>query len=146
KRQMDTLLIRYLIENKDTQPHDVGVRVRIDTFCWTNDGCLFASPEKHPGKLLDGVTLKGKDVPDYMQILQNNDLRNPGWVAHFTFKVGRYDSPSRVACTRHGAGENGWDVQVIQAMGDSDVVFYWDPVKIPAGGKRELAFAHGQGI
>src|SRR5262249_4621933 len=33
KRQMDTLLIRYLIENKDTQPHDVGVRVRIDTFC-----------------------------------------------------------------------------------------------------------------
>jgi hypothetical protein len=146
KRQMDTLLIRYLIENKDNRPHDVGVRVRIDTFCWTNDGCLFASPEKHPGKILNGVELKGKDVPDYLQILQNNDLKNPGWVAHFTFKIGRFDPPSRVICTSHGAGENGWDVNVIQAMGDSDAAFFWDPVKIPAGGKRELAFAHGQGI
>jgi hypothetical protein len=146
KRQMDTLLIRYLIENKDTRSHDVGVRVRIDTYCWTNDGCLFASPEKHPGKILNGVTLKGKDLPDYLQILQNNNLQNPGWVAHFTCKVGRYDPPSRVVCTSHGAGENGWEVQVIPAQGDSDAAFYWDPVKIPAGGKRELAFAHGQGI
>jgi hypothetical protein len=146
KRLMDTLLIRYLIENKDTRPHAVGVRVRIDAFCWTNDGCLFASPEKHPGKILDGVLLKGKDVPDYMQILQNPNLQNPGWVAHFTFKIGRYDPPSRVVCTGHGAGENGWDVNVQQAMGDSDAVFFWDPVMIAPGGKRELAFAHGQGI
>jgi hypothetical protein len=146
KRQMDTLLIRYLIENKDTRPHAVGVRVRIDTFCWTNDGCLFASPEKHPGKILNGVQLKGKDLPDYLQILQNPSLQNPGWVAHFTCRVGRYEPPSRVVLTSHGAGEDGWNIQVIQAMGDSDAGFFWDPVMIAPGGKRELAFAHGQGI
>jgi hypothetical protein len=146
KRRMDTLLIRYLVENKDSKAHAVGVRVRIDTYCWTNDGCLFASPEKHPGKILNGVELKGKDVPDYLQILQNNDLKNPGWVAHFTFKIGRADGPNRVICTAHGAGENGWDVNVQQSFGDSDIAFFWDPVMIPAKGKREFAFAHGQGI
>ena len=32
------------------------------------------------------------------------------------------------------------------AGGDSDVAFYWDPRPIPAGAKREFAFAHGVGI
>jgi hypothetical protein len=146
KRQMDTILIRFLIENKDTRAHSIGVRVRIDTYCWTNDGCLFASPEKHPGKVLDGIELKGKDVPDYLQILQNNNLQNPGWVAHFTCRVGRYEPPSRVVLSAHGAGDDGWNMQVIQAMGDSDAGFFWDPVMVPPGGKRELAFGHGQGI
>jgi hypothetical protein len=146
KRQMDTLLVRYLIENKDSRPHAVGVRMRIDTFCWTNDGCLFASPEKFPGMILDGKELKGKDVPDYLQILQIPNLKNPGWVAHFTFRIGRYEAPSRVLLTWHGAGDNGWDVPVMPAMGDSDVAFFWDPVMVPPGGKRELAYAHGQGI
>jgi hypothetical protein len=147
RRLMDTLLIRYVLENKDTRPHAVGVRVRIDTYCWTNDGCLFASPEKFPNRILDGVELKGKDVPDYLQILQNNDLRNPGWVAHFTFRMGsKLEPPSRVVLSSHGAGDNGWDMQVMQAMGDSDAGFYWDPQMLPPGGKRELAYAHGQGI
>src|SRR5262249_25326606 len=56
------------------------------------------------------------------------------------------EAPSRVLLTSHGAGDNGWDVPVIQAMGDSDVAFFWDPVTVPPGGKRELAYAHGQGI
>jgi hypothetical protein len=146
KRRMDTLLIRYLLENKDSRPHTVGVRVRIDTYCWTNDGCLFASPEKFPKRLLDGVELKGKDVPDYAQILQMNNLQNPGWVGHFTFRIGKLEPPSRVLFTWHGAADNGWDVRAMQAMGDSDAAFFWDPVMIPPGGKRELAFAHGQGI
>jgi hypothetical protein len=146
RRQMDTLLIRYLVENKDSQPHKVGVRMRIDTYCWNNDGCLFASPEKFKGRILDGVELKGKDVPDYLQILQMPNLQNPGWVAHFTFRIGRYEPPSRVLLTWHGAGEDGWNVQLMQAMGDSDVAFFWDPVVVPPGGKRELAYAHGQGI
>jgi hypothetical protein len=147
KRRMDTLLVRYTIENKDAKPHTVGVRLRMDTYCWTNDGCLFASPEKFPGKILDGVELKGKDVPNYLQILQNPDLNNPGWVAHFTLRFGsKYDGPTRAVLTWHGANDDGWNTPAMKANGDSEAAFYWDDMVVPAGGKRELAFAHGQGI
>ncbi|MCI0462608.1 MAG: hypothetical protein L0Z62_37130 [Gemmataceae bacterium] len=146
KRLLDTLLIRYLIENKDTQAHSVGVRMFMDTYCWTNDGCLFASPTTHPNRILDGVELKDKNVPQYAQILQMPNLANPGWVAHFTFRIGRLEPPSRVVFTGLGANSDGWNVQVMQAMGDSAACFLWDPVMVPAGGKRELAFAQGQGI
>jgi hypothetical protein len=147
KRKMNVLLIRYLVENKDTQPHKVGVRVRIDTYCGSNDGCLFASPKTHKNQILDGVLLKDKQVPDFLMILENPNLQNPGFTGHFTFRMGnKFEPPNRVALTSHGAGENGWEVQVMQAGGDSDVAFYWDPRVIPAGAKREFAFAHGVGI
>src|SRR5437762_2736539 len=44
KRRMDTLLIKYLIENNDTKSHEVGARMYIDTMCGNNDGAIFASP------------------------------------------------------------------------------------------------------
>jgi hypothetical protein len=146
KRLLDTLLVRYLVENKDTKPHSVGVRVRIDTYCWTTDGPVFASPTTHPNRIFDGNELKGKDVPPFALILRGPNLANPGWMGHFTFRIGKLEPPSRVVFTSHGAGENGWDVQVVRIMGDSDAALIWDPVMIPPGGKREMAFAHGQGI
>src|SRR5947199_8531 len=42
KRRLDTVLVRYTIENQDTRPREVGARVRIDTYNVDNDGCLFA--------------------------------------------------------------------------------------------------------
>jgi hypothetical protein len=147
KRKRDTLLTRYLIENKDNKPHSVGVRVRIDTMVRNNDGALFASPTTHPGKILNGIELKGKDLPEWMQILENPDLKNPGFVGHFTLKVGsRLEGPSRFTCTAHGAGENGWDVNVQQSFGDSDCVLYFDPAMVAPGGKREVGYAYGGGI
>jgi hypothetical protein len=147
KRRMDTLLVRYTLENTDTKAHKVGVRLRIDTYCWTNDGCLFASPEKFPDKILDGVELKDKDVPAYLQILQNNNLKNPGWVAHFTLRFGpKFEGPNRVVLTHHGVADNGWDTPAQPANGDSEAAFFWDEKLLKPGEKRELAFAHGQGI
>jgi hypothetical protein len=146
KRKRDTLLTKYVIENKDTKPHMVGVRVRIDTMVRNNDGALFASPTTHPGKILNGIELKGKELPEWMQILEMPNLQNPGFVGYYTLKVGRLEGPNRFACTAHFAGENGWDVQVVAANGDSDCVIYFDPVAVPAGGKREVGYAYGGGI
>src|SRR5262249_45325616 len=52
KRQLDTVLVRYTLENKDAVAHDIGVRVYMDTYIIDNDGCLFAAPSTHPGKVL----------------------------------------------------------------------------------------------
>jgi hypothetical protein len=148
KRFLDTLLVRYTIKNRGQRPHAVAARVRIDMYNVDNDGCLFAAPATFPGKILDGVTLKGpKEVPPYLLSLQRPNLKQPGNVAYFTFKLGsRVEPPGRVVCTWHGAPYNVWDVPAMQAMGDSDIVLYWDSRPLQPGGKRELAYAYGEGI
>lgn len=145
-RRMDTLLIKYVIENNGTTPHSVGARMYIDTYVLNNDGAIFASPTTHPGKLLDGVMLQGKDVPDFVEILQIPNLQNPGFKGIFTFKfANKLEGPSKIVLTSLAAGGQ-WDVQAMPAMGDSAVAFFWEPQVVKAKSKREIAFAYGQGI
>jgi hypothetical protein len=146
KRPLDNMLIRYIIENKDTKPHTVGTRVRIDTMCGNNDGALFAAPTR-PGEILNGVELSGKTLPDYVQILEVPNLKAPGFNGHFTLKLpGNRITPDRFLCTSHAVGDNGWDAAPIAANGDSDCVLFWTPRVIRPGEKVEMAYAYGQGI
>ena len=148
KRRLDSCLVRYTVENTDDKPHKIAMRVGMDVYIATNDGALFASPTTHPGKILDGIELKGKEVPDYLQALQNPDLKNPGFVAYYTYGLGnKMERPSRVVLTSLGAGSpDGWNMQAIPANGDSAMSMYWDAKDIPAKGKREMAYGYGGGI
>lgn len=148
KRRLDSCLVRYTVENLDDRPHKLGMRVGMDVYIVSNDGALFASPTTHPGKILDGVELKDKGVPDYIQALQNPDLKNPGFVAVYTYGLGnKLERPTRVVLTSLGAPANdGWNLQAVPAMGDSAMSMYWDPKELPAKGKREMAYAFGGGI
>jgi hypothetical protein len=146
KRRLDAVVVRYRMENKDTRAHQVGARVNMDTFWVDNDGCLFAAPN-HPGKILDGVELKAKTVPEYLQVLQRPDLKNPGDVAHFTFALGsKVEPPTRVILTRLGSWFDAWNMRPTPAMGDSAMGMYWDPKDLAPGAKREAAYAYGQGV
>src|SRR5262249_15406415 len=71
KRRLDTVRITYLVENKDSRDHLVELRTWMDTMVANNDGALFASPTTHPGQILDGIELKDKNLPEYMQVLEN---------------------------------------------------------------------------
>jgi hypothetical protein len=145
KRRLDAVMIRYFIENKDNKPHTIAMRVRIDTHC-NNDGALFAAPT-FPGKILDGIELKDKTLPPYVQILQNPDLKNPINMGHFGLKLGAGTiGPERFLCTAHGAGENGWDVNIQQANGDSDCAIYWKEQTVQPGGKLIFAYSYGKGL
>lgn len=144
-RRLNSALIRYIIENKGNQVRTVETRVRIDTHC-NNDGALFAAPT-FPGKILDGIELKEKTLPAYVQIMQNPDLKNPIRMGHFTLKFGsRMIGPDRFLCTAHSVGDDGWNVPVQQAMGDSDCAMYWKPQKIAPGATVTLAYAYGIGL
>ena len=149
KRRMDTLLIKYLIENNGAKAHQVGARTYIDTMCGNNDGAIFASPTTHPGQLLDGVMLKDKAVPDFIEMLEVPNLQNPGFKGVFTFKMGnKLEGPSKIVLTGMGAGVmgDGWEVVAAKANNDSAVAFYWDPQPVLPNARREIAFALGQGI
>jgi hypothetical protein len=146
KRRLDAVLVNNLIENTDDRPHSIGMRIFMDVYIVNNDGALFAAPTE-PGKVLDGVELKGKKVPDYLQFLQVPDLKNPGFVAHMTLNFGRaYEMPDRIILTNLGAQIDQWNLAVQQAGGDSAMGVYWEPKEIKAKTKRHIAWSFGQGI
>jgi hypothetical protein len=146
KRRLDAAMVRYIVDNKDDRPHKVGVRVFMNPFILNNRGSLFAAPTQ-PNKILDGVELKDKQVPNYLQLLQRPDLKNPGFVAHMTYNFGRnFAMPDRVILTGPAAFINQWDMRVMPAMGISALGFYWDPKDVKARSKRSLAYSFGEGI
>ena len=75
------------------------MRFFMDVYVVNNDGAWFAAPNQ-PGKILDGVELKDKTMPDYLQLLQMPNLQNPGFVGHLTFNLGKsVEGPNRVVLT-----------------------------------------------
>lgn len=148
KRKMDALLVKFRLENKGNQPKKIAVRTWIDMYNWTTDGPLFAAPTTVPNEVLNGVSLTGKKVPDYLMSLQQPNLQNPGHVAYFTFEFGKkYERPSNLVLTRHGANApNGWDAQALRIAGDSDIVIYWDEKVLQPGQVREFMYSYGTGI
>jgi hypothetical protein len=147
KRLLNNVLITHTIENKGTQSATVGMRVYMDTYVINNDGCLFAAPVTHPGKILDGVVLQEKTLPPYLQMLQRPDLANPGFVSHLTLNVGsKFEKANKLVLTRHGAAFGGYEMPAMPAMFDSGLGIFWETKEIKAGGKRDLAYVYGEGI
>jgi hypothetical protein len=146
KRQLDSVLIHYLAENKGGQPHKFGLRLYMDTFVIDNDGCLFAAPTM-PDKVLNGVELKGKKLPPYVQLLQRPNLKAPGYVSHLSLNLGgRIQKPDRVVLTAFAEGFNTWECRPIAANGDSALAVFWEAKEIKPGGRREVAYAYGKGL
>jgi hypothetical protein len=146
KRPLNTVLITYSIENKSTRPQTLGARVCMDTFVINNDGCLFAAPT-HPKKVLDGIVLQDKTLPPYVQMLQVPNIDNPGYVSHLTLNMGsKYEKINKVVLSSLRAGFGNWEMNAIPAMGDSAISAYWATKEIKPGGKRELAYAYGEGV
>lgn len=146
KRAMDAVMVRHTIENLGKADRKVGLRVYMDTYIVDNDGCLFAAPTL-PNKVLNGVELKDKTLPEYVQLLQRPDLKNPGYVAHLGLNVGsKLDKANRVVLTHHGNGLGGWEMPPNPSNGDSALGIFWDPKPLKAGAKRETAYFYGKGL
>ncbi len=147
KREMGTVVIRYTMENIGKEPHKVGLKGYLDMYVINNDGALFAAPTM-PGKILDGIELKGKTLPDFVQCLERPDLKNPGYVAHITLNLGSaVEKANRIVLSQHGAGGfQGWEMPAQPSMGDSAVGIFFDPKEIKPGAKREIGYAYGKGV
>ena len=154
-RQLDTVLARYIIHNQTNMPHRVGMRFMIDTLIGTNDGVPFTVPGL-PGLVDTCRDFKNSgEVPDFIQALENPDLRDPGTVAHMTLRLGRsIEPPSRVSITRWpGPQVANWEVPVIPMKerrggtdsGDSAVILYWNEKELKPNEKREIGYAYGLG-
>jgi hypothetical protein len=146
--RLDTLLIRYVIENKSGQGRNVGLRVMIDSLIGGNDGVPF----RYAGANELVTTMKdftGGAVPAWVEALENADLNNPGTIAHLTCKVGgSVEPPGRVSITdwrSASAAGNVWDLPMksFKDSHDSCLVLYWNEGQLAAGARREVGYAYG---
>lgn len=160
-RLLDTCVVRYRIENHDRQPHRVGLRFLLDTFIGANDGVPFTIPGS--AQLCD-TTLdrRGAAVPDFIQALEREDLRDPGTIAHVQLRVGGpVEPPDRITLgawpnprlasmdSRCKQEKTLWEVPVLPIKSltpaDSAVTLYWDEREVISDTVRELGFAYGLG-
>jgi hypothetical protein len=151
---LDTVLVRYTVENRAKTPHSVGLRVMLDTFIGANDGVPFAVPgsEGKKDRLVDTMEIfDQKDIPDYIQALEKPDLRDPGTVAHLGLKIPGFEPLEKmVICRWPGNKEFRWggreDYESMHAneeKPDSCVFLYWAVDEMNPGDVRKLAFTYG---
>ena len=160
--QKDTCLVRYRLENRDSEAHRVGIRFLLDTFIGDNDSVPFLIPGARELCTTSHIFAKWEDVPDFIQACEFEDLKNPGTIAHLQLRLGSgLEPPGRVTL---GSWPNLqlarldkrcrqmltlWEVPVlpIHSMpgGDSAVTMYWEPRILNPNAVREVGFSYGLG-
>lgn len=161
-RLLDTCLVRYRLDNLDSKPHQIGIRFLLDTYIGGNDGVPFLIPGTD--RLCDTKRefSRPEEVPDFIQALEREDLKDPGTVVHLQFRVGGgLEAPERVTLgawpnprlegidSRCRQEKTLWDVPVLPIKSlsppDSAVTMYWQGRPLAPGASREVGFAYGLG-
>ncbi|MSU79221.1 MAG: hypothetical protein EXS16_14160 [Gemmataceae bacterium] len=164
KRLLNTCLARYKITNKDKKPHIVGMRILIDGTIGEKDDVPFTIPGI-PGVVTTFKDLKGKEVPDFVECMENADISKPGTVVRIGLKISdKFEAPDRFLLTHYpgktiGEAKGGYkeyDVPVVPFIGkkptgktnfggDSCAVMYWNKKELKPGETREMGFTYGLG-
>jgi hypothetical protein len=166
-RRLDTCLVRYVLENRDSKAHNVGIRFMLDTFIGANDGVPFTIPGASGLCDTKAEFKTPEEVPDFIQALEHDDPRDPGTVAYLQFRIGKnVESPSRVTLggwpnpeLQHigirgaRAQLTGWNVPYVsikervgnRVANDSAVTIYWNERELPPNETRTVGFTYGLG-
>jgi hypothetical protein len=161
--KLDTVLVRYRIENRGNKNLTIGFRTLLDTFIGSNDGVPFLIPGDSE-LCSSSKIMNGAGVPDFLQALENNDLNNPGTVANLSLLNPGLEKPSKLTLgcwpdyrlekilndgDKCKEGFTLWDVPVAKINtlnpADSAVTMYWEPTLILPFKTREVGYSYGLG-
>jgi hypothetical protein len=163
-QMLDTCLVYYTIENKAEVPHDVGLRVMLDTFIGANDGVPFLLSGEQEFLTTMREFPDQKAVPDYVEAYENQDLNKPGTIARIGLKgivlpgVDLEPIDRMYICRWPGNSEVLYEIKPkdgpkagqLTAMNDppdqpkdSCVVLFWAKKAMNPGEKRDMAFTIG---
>lgn len=150
RRQLDSVLVRWIMENNSKIAKSAGMRMQLDTLIGRNDGVPFTIPGRTGLVSTFADFRAAKDVPDFLQALERPNLRDPGTVAHLTLKPGGgIEAPGRVSLTLWPPAGSAtlltYDVPVVHMQNDSAVVMYWPEKSLKPGETRTVGFAYGLG-
>ena len=133
-RLYDTVLVKYLIDNKDTRAHTVGMRVLFDTFIGSEDGVPFeVGPSEERKEISMEERLKifdKRQVPQYLRAIEDvNKMNDPNTtiaVMGLKLKLKNLEEISRVVICRWPNIENGgaqanweWKFEPIDKLPDA---------------------------
>jgi len=155
----DTLLVKYVVENKDVKEHTVGLRFMLDSYIGANDGVPFLVPPGEAassGQLIDSLaTFEKTKVPDFLRALESSDLNDKNaTVAELGLKLAGLEPIQKVVICRwpqdQGASEARWEwkydaINKDPRNLDSCVVMYWDKLALKAGESKTMGFTYGLG-
>jgi hypothetical protein len=117
KRRVDTCLVHYRLDNKDTKERNVAIRFLLDTMIGENDEPFFAVPG-FKGVVDTCQDFPGKNrtpIPDFVLAIENKRLDDPGTVAQLNLRLNepankkltenitlknKLEQPSRLSLTR----------------------------------------------
>jgi hypothetical protein len=150
KRLVDTCLVKYHIVNKSKTKHRVGLRFLLDTYIADNDGVPFTLPGEKELVSLQKDFKTPQEVPDFLQVLQRPDLKNPGLIMQLNLRISdKLEPPDRVSLTHHPGAtskeKDRWEIPMRPIELDSAVALYWQAEELEPGKSRDLGFTYGLG-
>ncbi|HEY3416489.1 MAG TPA: cohesin domain-containing protein [Armatimonadota bacterium] len=149
-RMLDTVGITYRLTNKGDAPHEVGVRVLLDTMCGSNDGAPMRAGNL---AITTATALAGRDVPDFWQAFDN--LANPTVISQGTLRGANITPPDKVLFADWGTlADEPWEPTLEPGQGfmrkgedelDTATALYWLPVKVDSGKSLSYTTSYGLG-
>ncbi|HBN96678.1 MAG TPA: hypothetical protein DDZ66_10285 [Firmicutes bacterium] len=147
---LDTAQIEYHVENIDSEPHMVGVRLMLDTMLGANDGAPFRVDDR--GITTDSVYY-AQSMPQFWQAFDS--LANPQVMSQGTLTGPGVTTPDRVYFTNWGSlADSPWNFDFtpgrdFQRTGefelDSAIALFWDQVSLAPGEARSFVSYYGLG-
>ena len=157
---LDTCIIRYTVENKGKNSHKIGLRMMLDTFIGGEDGVPFVVPGTD-GFVTKFTEFTQKDMPDFIEAMQFQNLDNPGVIAHLGLKGFQLPDCEPEPLYKLYLGENpgskefGYDAEASDLatkngkdgsrFTDSVAFLYWNERDTNPGEVREFVFSYGLG-
>jgi len=149
-RMQDTVGITYRITNQGQSPHQVGLRIMLDTMCGSNDG----APVRAGNDAITAASaLRANSMPDYWQAFDN--LSDPSVISQGTLRGGNTTVPDKVVFADWGTlADEPWEPQLAANQSftrkdeidpDTSVAMFWNPVTIDPGQTRTFVTYYGIG-
>ena len=157
---LDTCVIRYTVENKGKNSHKIGLRMMLDTFIGGEDGVPFVVPGTD-GFVTKFTEFTQKDMPDFIEAMQFQNLDAPGVIAHLGLKGFQLPDCEPEPLYKLYLGENPGNTEFSfdadpselapkkgkdgSRFTDSVAFLYWNERDTNPGEVREFAFSYGLG-
>lgn len=146
----DTLKIEYKVENIDNKPHEIELKLILDTFLGNNDGAPFSIPSK--GIITTDTIFYSNELPEFWYALDN--VASPTICSIGIAKIKNYPLPSKMVLTNWPnlyysktwipeLKENRKFKSSLITGTDSACGVYWGPYKLAPAEKIAVCFLYG---
>lgn len=146
---LDTADITYRISNQGKVPHQVGLRIMLDTKLGPNDGAPVRAGDQ---AISSAISIKGEKIPFKWQAY--DDIAKPTVISQGTLRRGGLTLPDKIIFADWGTlADDIWEPTLNPEQGfvrkgededDTAMAMFWDPITLDAG--KSISYTTEYGI